>query len=152
MHVHCGGELEGAADEVAGRGGGEDEAFLRDALTGAGDRCEWGAACFGDGAEGFFDDVGEAAFFVAGGGVGAAVDEALVEVIVVPGHLVDEISGYGFACCAGCEEVDGVADFGDFGEHYCGSGANEEVGCIAYGWVGGDSGEGVAASALQADD
>ncbi len=48
--------------------------------------------------------------------------------------------------------MDGVADFGDFGEHDGGAGADEEVGCVAYGGVGGDAGEGVAAAALQADD
>ncbi len=54
-----------------------------------------------DGAEGLFDDVGEAALFVAGGGVGAAVDEALAEVVVVPGHLADEVAGYLFRLLRG---------------------------------------------------
>ena len=97
-------------------GGGEDEAFLRDSFAGGGDSHERGGACLGDGAHCFFDDVGEAAFFIAGGGVGLAVGAASCEIGVVPGHFADEVACDLGRCCARGDEVRGVADFSDLRE------------------------------------
>jgi hypothetical protein len=49
---------------------------------------------------------------------------------------------------AGGEEVDGIADLRDLREHDRCAGADEEVGGVAHGGVGGDAGEGVGAAAL----
>lgn len=151
MHIH-GGELLGAADEVAGGGGGEDEARGGDFLAVGGDGGDGRAAGLGDAAEGFFNDVREAAALVAGGGIGGAVGGAAGEVFVVPLHFADEGAGDIRGGAARGEEVDGVADFGDFTEQDGGAGADEQVGGEAHGRVGGDAGEGVAAPALEADD
>jgi hypothetical protein len=151
MHIHR-GELLGAADEVAGGGGGEDEARGADFLAVGGDGGDGGSAGLGDAAEGFFNDIREAAALVTGGGIGGAVGSAAGEVFVVPLHFVDEgASDIGSGTARG-EEVNGVAHFGDFTEQDSGAGADEQVGGETDGGVGGDAGEGVAASALEADD
>lgn len=116
-----------AADKVAGRGGGEDEAGGGDFFTLGGDGGDGGAAGLGDAAEGLFDDVREAAALVAGGGVGGTIGRAAGEVVVVPAHFANESAGDAGGGAAGCEEVDGVADFGDFAEQDGGAGADEEV-------------------------
>ena len=48
------------------------------------------AARFGHDAERLLDDVGEAAAFVAGRGIGAAVGVAARQIFVVPAHLADQ--------------------------------------------------------------
>ena len=92
VHVHCGGELN--VPQMTSR----MRVVLRRpgplALRAPGCRrtpCDDGAASgFAIRAERLLDDVGEATFFVAGRGVGAAVDAAAAEVFVVPAHLADE--------------------------------------------------------------
>ena len=97
-------------------GGGEDEAFLRDSFAGGGDGHERAGAGLGNRAHRFFDDVGEAAFLVAGGGVGLTVGAAGCEIGIVPGHLADEVLRNFRRCGARSDEVRGIANFSDFRE------------------------------------
>jgi len=76
-------------------------------------------------AEGLLNDVGEAAAFVAGRGVGAAVRHAAREVFVVPLHFADQCAGNVWCRTARREQMHGVADFGDFAEHDRGARADK---------------------------
>ncbi len=51
----------------------------------------------------------------------------------------------------GREQVDSVANLAHFGEHYGGSGANQQISSVANGGIGGYSGERVATPALEPD-
>ena len=111
-----------------------------------------GAAGFGHAAQRLFDDVGQASALVAGRGVGAAIGGSGGEIIVVPLHFANQRARHVGRCGARRQQMNGVANFGDFGEHDGGSGAHQKIGRGAHGGIAGDAGEGVAAAALQADD
>jgi hypothetical protein len=76
------------------------------------------------------------ALLVAGRRVGAAVDLALVEVGVVPGHLADHRLGDLGRGRARGQLVDAVAHLGDLGEHHRRAGAHQQVAAEARppGW------------------
>ena len=116
------------------------------------DLVEIGGASFGDGAEGLFEDGGEAAGLVAG--LGVVVDGAFVAggVLLPPVDAVDEALGdLGRGGAAG-EEVFGAVDLRGFGEDGGATVADEDVDGCAEGGVGADAGVGVGASALEAED
>ena len=101
-------------------------------------------AAFGDGAERFFDDVGQATLFIAGRGV---VVEAgafeLAEVTLVAGDEAEETIGDGAVAGALDQQVFGAEDFGGFGQDGGGADFGQQVRGVAEGGVGGDAAEGV---------
>ncbi|MNH04406.1 hypothetical protein D3C79_637000 [compost metagenome] len=152
MQVHACGELQGAADKVAGRCGAEDQALALDPLAGAEHALDGAAARLDDRPQGLLDNVRQAAFLVPWRGVGAAVGRALLQVAVVPVHLAHQRLGHVLVLGAGGEHVDGIAHFGDFREQHRGARPHQQVGGIAQRRVGGDAGERIAAATLHAED
>ncbi|MDR6356217.1 hypothetical protein Q3H58_002888 [Pseudomonas psychrotolerans] len=150
MQVHARRQLQGTADEVAGRGGGEVQALALDLLAGCYDPGDGAGTRLGDRPHGLFDDVVQAALLVARGGIGAAIGHAPLQVTVVPVHLADQRIGHLGGGGAWGQQVDAVAHLGVLGEHHRGTRAHQQIGGHAQGRVGGDAGEGVAAAALHA--
>ena len=148
VQVHAGRQLQRAADEVAGRGGREEQAFLLHLFAGADHAMDRAAAALDDGAHGLLDDVGQAALLVAGRGVGAAVGLAAGEVGVVPAEFAHDRVRHLLRRRAAGELVDCVAHLGVLAEHHRAAGAHQQVGGETHRRVGGDTGEGVAAAAL----
>ena len=73
------------------------------------------------------------------------------QISIVPGHLAHQRAADVLVDGATRQQLDGVAHFGDFGEHHGRAGAHQKVGGEADRGIGGDAGKCVAAAALQAD-
>ena len=152
MQVHAGGQLQGAADKVAGRGGAEDQALAHYPLARAKHALDGAAAGLDDRPQRLLDDIGQAAFLVARRRIGAAVGGALLQVAVVPVHFTYQGTGHLLVFGARGQHVDGVAHLGHFREQHGGAGAYQQVGCVPQRRVGGDARERIAATALHAKD
>ena len=149
--VGAAGDLAGGGDGVVAWGVHEDEAFAGGGFGVGDDFDQVGAAGFGHGAEGFFEDGGEAAGFVAGGGVGVHLGAVSCGVVFPPAHEGYEFfAGFAVWGAAG-EEVFGAVGFRGFGEDDAAAVADEDVAGDAEGGVGGDAGVSVGAAALQGD-
>ena len=150
MQVHAGSQLQRAANEVTGRRGGVGQATGFELFTRGEHAGNRRGAGLDDRAHGFFDDVGQAAFFVAGRGVGAAVGAAALQISVVPGHLADHGLGHFRSAGARGQLVNAVTHLSGFRKHHAGAGTHQQVGAKADRRVGGDAGKSVAAAALHA--
>ena len=125
MQRHAGGELQRAADEIAGRRRGEDQSLVAHPFARrqhAGDRA---GARLDHRAHRLFDDVGEAALLVARRGIGAAVGFTELKIAVVPVHLANQGVGDVLAGGTWRQQMDGVAHLSDFGKHHRGAGAHQ---------------------------
>ena len=114
VQVHPRRQLQGATNEVTGRRGGVDQAFLLELFTWRQDTRNRCGTRFDNRAHGFFHDVGQAAFFVAGRGVGTAVRTATRQVRVIPSHLLDHGLGHCWGRGTRGQLVNAITHFGDF--------------------------------------
>ena len=150
MQVHARGKLQGAANEIAGRAGRKNQAFLPGCETLAG-RQHVGdrkAAALDDRTHGFFSDIGQASGLVTRCGVGAAVNLPTRQIAVVPVKLAHNGLRYLRRGSALGELVRGVSHLGVFAEHDGRAGPHQQVCCKANCRIGRDTREGIAAATL----
>lgn len=152
LEADAAGQLRGSADDVAGGGGGVDQAVLMGLLRGGEHLLDRGGARLGDGAHGLLHDVGQAALLVAGCGVGVPAHAAGLQIVVVPLHLGGQLVPGGRVPAPGGQQMDAVPHLGDLAEQHRGATLHQHVGGVAGAGVGGEAGEGVAAAALHADE
>ena len=107
-------------------------------------------ARFRNGSQRLLHNVGQAAALVAWAGVGAAVHSAALQVCVKPCHLADQVARHLLVSGPRRQQMDGVADLGDFGEHHRRPRSNQQVGSVAHRGIRRDAGKRIASAALQA--
>ena len=91
MHVHRCGQLQGAADKIACRRGREDKPLLCHSFSRAEDSRNSAGARLRNRAKRLLHDVRKAALLVSGRRIGAAIHSASMQILVVPGHLYDQL-------------------------------------------------------------
>ncbi len=150
--VAAAGDEAGHADRVEAGGVHEAEAWRGDGFGVAIDGHEGGVSAFGDGAEAFLVDGGEAAVFVAAGRVIIEAGVVAAGVVFPPADEVEQAFGHAGGDGAAGEQVFGAVDFGGFGEDGGSAMADEVVRGHAEGGVGGDAAMGVGAAAIGGED
>ena len=139
------------ADEVARRRRGVNQTAFGRALPRREHFGNRALSGFSDRTQRLFYNVGQTAFFIARGWVGAAVGFTHIKIVIVPGHLLQQASADFFVDGARRQQMNRIAYFGDFGKHDGRPAAHQQIGGIAHRRVGGHARKRIAAAALHTD-